>query len=284
MLQAFVARLKQLPELADVASDQQTAGRQAVLTYDRATASRLGITAQSIDDALYDSFGQRQISTLFTQLNQYHVILEVDPLFQVSPDELKNIYLKTPAADGRPFVRGHASLSAVRATADQPHGAISGDHRFLQSRAGRIARRGGYGDSKGAGRQAGLAESAGPAGVVSGHCSRLRRLAFERGDSRVERAVDGLYRARSTLRELHPPDHDTLDAAVGCGRGAARIVDHRQRAHRRRDHRHRAADRHRAEERDHDDRLRAGGRAQGTQERLRRRSARPACCVSGRSS
>ncbi len=111
-VQAFIARLKQLPELADVASDQQTAGRQAVLTYDRATASRLGITAQSIDDALYDSFGQRQISTLFTQLNQYHVILEVDPLFQVSPDELKNIYLKTPAGTVVP-------LSAVTRVSQQ---------------------------------------------------------------------------------------------------------------------------------------------------------------------
>jgi len=95
-VEKFLARLKQLPQLADVASDQQTAGRQAVLNYDRATASRLGITTQNIDDALYDSFGQRQISTLFTQLNQYHVILEVDPQFRTSPGDLKNIYLKSP--------------------------------------------------------------------------------------------------------------------------------------------------------------------------------------------
>jgi len=99
----FLARLKQLPQLADVASDQQTEGRQAALSYDRATAARLGISAQNIDDALYDSFGQRQISTLFTQLNQYHVILEVDPQFQATPDDLRNIYLKSPTGSVVPL-------------------------------------------------------------------------------------------------------------------------------------------------------------------------------------
>jgi len=93
----FLARLKALPELTDVATDQQTAGSQAILDLDRATATRLGITTQNVDDALYDSFGQRQISTLFTQLNQYHVILEVDPIFQKNPKDLGNVYLKSSA-------------------------------------------------------------------------------------------------------------------------------------------------------------------------------------------
>jgi multidrug efflux pump len=93
----FLARLKKLPELADVASDQQLDGHETVISYDRTTASRLGITTQNIDDALYDSFGQRQISTLFTQLNQYHVILEADPDFQSGPRDLSNIYLKSSA-------------------------------------------------------------------------------------------------------------------------------------------------------------------------------------------
>jgi len=91
----FLGRLKQLPELDDVTSDQQTEGRQTALQLDRATASRVGITTQNIDDALYDSFGQRQVSTLFTQLNQYHLILEVDPKFRTSPDNLRDIYLHT---------------------------------------------------------------------------------------------------------------------------------------------------------------------------------------------
>jgi multidrug efflux pump len=91
----FLARLQQLPQLVDVASDQQDAGRRAALNFDRATAARLGITTQNLDDALYDSFGQRQISTMFTQLNQYHVILELDPDFQRTPSDLNSVYLRS---------------------------------------------------------------------------------------------------------------------------------------------------------------------------------------------
>jgi multidrug efflux pump len=82
--QRFVTRLKELPQLADVASDLQTSGLETSMVFDRETASRLGITASNIDATLYDAFGQRQVSTLFTQLNQYHVILEVDPQFAVT--------------------------------------------------------------------------------------------------------------------------------------------------------------------------------------------------------
>jgi multidrug efflux pump len=105
----FVDRLKSLPELADVASDLQTQGRQAALSFDRQTAARLGITPQNIDDSLYDSFGQRQVSTLFTQLNQYHVILEVAPQFQTNPDNLNDVYLK--ASNSAPI-----PLSAITRT------------------------------------------------------------------------------------------------------------------------------------------------------------------------
>src|SRR6185312_1150619 len=75
----MMQRMKQLPELTDVASDQQLGGLGAHLVIDRDTAARLGITPQNIDDTLDDAFGQRQVSTIFTQLNQYHVILEVAP-------------------------------------------------------------------------------------------------------------------------------------------------------------------------------------------------------------
>ena len=91
----FVDRLKALPLLADVASDLQTHGLATSLAIDRGTAMRVGITAQSIDATLYDSFGQRQVSTLFTQLNQYHVILEVQPQFQTNPKNLQDIYIKS---------------------------------------------------------------------------------------------------------------------------------------------------------------------------------------------
>jgi len=91
----LMEKLRALPQLRDVATDQQTGGMQTRLVIDRVTASRLGITPQQIDNTLYDAFGQRQISTLFTQLNQYHVILEAPPAFQRDPAMLRNIYLKS---------------------------------------------------------------------------------------------------------------------------------------------------------------------------------------------
>jgi multidrug efflux pump len=87
--------LRNSPELRDVASDQMNNGLAADLVIDRDTASRLGILPQAIDDTLYDAFGQRQVSTMFTQLNQYHVVLEVHPNFQQNPESLKNIYVKS---------------------------------------------------------------------------------------------------------------------------------------------------------------------------------------------
>jgi multidrug efflux pump len=93
---AVIEKLKDLPELRDVASDLQENGLATRLVIDRATASRLGVTPQMIDDALDDAFGQRQISTMFTQLNQYHVVVEASPDFQRSPEDLEHVYLKTP--------------------------------------------------------------------------------------------------------------------------------------------------------------------------------------------
>jgi multidrug efflux pump len=92
-------RLKTLKELADVSTDQQNLGLQASLVIDRSTASRLGITPQAIDDTLYDAFGQRPVSTMFTQLNQYHVVMEVAPAFWQNPDGLKSIYVRSKTRD-----------------------------------------------------------------------------------------------------------------------------------------------------------------------------------------
>jgi multidrug efflux pump len=93
----IVDDLKKLPELRDVASDQGSGSLEADLVVDRNTASRLGVTPQMIDDTLYDAFGQRQVSTIFTQLNQYHVVLEADPKLQLTPDALNHIYIHAPA-------------------------------------------------------------------------------------------------------------------------------------------------------------------------------------------
>jgi multidrug efflux pump len=91
----LVQKLQALPQLRDCASDQQNGGLQASLIIDRNTASRLGITSQTIDDTLYDAFGQRQVSTIFTQLNQYHVVMEVTPNLQLDPGSLNDIYVKS---------------------------------------------------------------------------------------------------------------------------------------------------------------------------------------------
>jgi hydrophobe/amphiphile efflux-1 (HAE1) family protein len=94
--QVMTQRLSALSELTDVTSDQQASATSATLVIDRSTASRFGITAQAIDDTLYDAFGQRQVATLFTQLNQYHVIEEVDPKFQLTADALAQLYVRSP--------------------------------------------------------------------------------------------------------------------------------------------------------------------------------------------
>ncbi len=99
----LLARLRTLPDLRDVATDQLSDGLGILLTIDRDTASRLGITPQAIDDTLYDAFGERQVSTIFTQLNQYHVVLETQPRWQQFAESLKNIYV--PGASGQAPLR-----------------------------------------------------------------------------------------------------------------------------------------------------------------------------------
>ncbi len=93
----FLAKLQELPQLSDAASDQQNQGLRAKLIYDRDTASRLGITPSVIDQTLYDAYGQRQVSTMFTELNQYHVVLELMPGFQRTPMDLRDLYIRTGA-------------------------------------------------------------------------------------------------------------------------------------------------------------------------------------------
>jgi multidrug efflux pump len=94
----LVDKLKQIPELTDVATDQQTQGLAASLVIDRVTASRMGITPNMIDQTLYDGFGQRQVDTLYTQLNQYHVVIETMPEFQKNPNKLQDIYVRSAIA------------------------------------------------------------------------------------------------------------------------------------------------------------------------------------------
>ncbi len=91
----MLAKMQQLPQLSDVASDQQVQGLRAKLVFDRNTAARFGITTAAIDQTLYDAYGQREVSVMFTQLNQYHVVLEVSPGFEKNPSDLRDLFIRT---------------------------------------------------------------------------------------------------------------------------------------------------------------------------------------------
>jgi multidrug efflux pump len=108
----FVDKLKQLPQLEDVATDQQTGGLTVSLAIDRVSASRLGIDPSTIDQTLYDAFGQRQINTMYTQLNQYHVIMEAQPNFANDPNKLNKIYIQGNASSGATGAAASTSFSA----------------------------------------------------------------------------------------------------------------------------------------------------------------------------
>jgi multidrug efflux pump len=113
----FVSQLKQLPELEDVATDQQTGGLAVSLVIDRVTASRLGIAPSTIDNTLYDAFGQRQISTMYTQVNQYHVVLESQPQFQLDPNKLNHLYIQSNASAGATGAGASTSFASSAASA-----------------------------------------------------------------------------------------------------------------------------------------------------------------------
>jgi multidrug efflux pump len=113
----FVGRLKQLPELEDVATDQQTGGLAVSLVIDRVTASRFGIAPSTIDNTLYDAFGQRQINTMYTQVNQYHVVLESEPQFQLDPDKLNHLYIQSNASAGATGTGASTSFASSGASA-----------------------------------------------------------------------------------------------------------------------------------------------------------------------
>jgi multidrug efflux pump len=113
----FVGKLKGLHDLEDVATDQQTGGLAVSLIIDRATASRLGIAPSTIDNTLYDAFGQRQINTMYTQLNQYHVILEAEPQFQLDPNSLQHLYIQSNASSGTSGPGASTSFSASGSSA-----------------------------------------------------------------------------------------------------------------------------------------------------------------------
>jgi multidrug efflux pump len=108
----FVTELKKLPQLEDVATDQQLGGLAVYLAIDRVTASRLGIAPSTIDNTMYDAFGQRQINTMYTQVNQYHVILEAQPQFQLDPNMLNHLFIQANSSSGATGTGASTSFAA----------------------------------------------------------------------------------------------------------------------------------------------------------------------------
>ena len=176
-----------------------------------------------IDDALYDAFGQRQVSTIFTQLNQYRVVLEVEPEFQhASRTTCSTIYLRRPPAAAR---CRSGDVHATSRTRSAPL-AINHQGQFpvvtfsFNLAPRRVARRGGRRDRAGEGASSGM-----PASIQArfqGTRAGVPGVARERAAADPGRDRHRLHRARRALRELHPPDHDPLDAALGRRRRAAR--------------------------------------------------------------
>ncbi len=99
----MLAQLKTVPTITDVNSDQQNHGLQTYVEYDRKTAARFGISPQLVDNTLYDAFGQRQVSTMYTSLNQYHVVMEAAPPYWQRPDVLNTIYVISPSGPAVPL-------------------------------------------------------------------------------------------------------------------------------------------------------------------------------------
>jgi multidrug efflux pump len=112
----ILGEMQHLPGLQDVSSDQQNGGLDEVMSYDRVTAAKLGITTQSLDSALYGAFGQSEVSIIYTQLNQYYVVLEVAPQYWQSPEGLKDIYFQTSSSGNIPLLavaKGQANTTPL---------------------------------------------------------------------------------------------------------------------------------------------------------------------------
>ena len=263
----------------------RTSGLQAYVDIDRDTAGRLGITPAAIDNALYNAFGQRLISTIFTQTNQYRVVLEVKPEFQRGPAALDDIYVHGAAAAAQQVplsTHRAASIERAGAAGDQPHRPVPGGDDLVQPRARRVARATRSTAIEAAERELGMPRER--ADQLPGRGARVPAPRSPTTLLLILAAIVTMYIVLGVLYEsyIHPITILSTLPSAGVGALLALMLS-RQRPRHHRDHRHHPADRHRQEERDHDDRLRARRRARARARRRARRSTRRACCASGRS-
>ena len=298
----LVDRLRQDPRLVDVASDQQEGGLQAYVDIDRAAAARYGITPAMIDSALYNAFGQRLVSTIFTQTNQYRVVLEVGPEFRKGPAALDSIYVNAPnaAAAAAAAARLPGSTAPVSASTTQQV-PLSAMARVVERTAPLVVSRIGqfpaatisfnlaHGSSLGdavkaidaAQRDIGMPVSA---QVKLQGAALAFRASLANQLWLILAAIVTVYIVLGVLYESYIHPITILSTLPSAGVGALlALLAHRQRARRDRHHRHHPAHRHREEERDHDDRLRDRRRARPQAGAARRHLRGVRCCASGRS-
>ena len=191
--------MRRLPGLQDVNSDQQNGGLEEMLTFDRTTAARLGQTAQSLDRALYSAFGQSQVSVIYTQLNQYYVVLEVAPKYWQDPSGLNNIYLAPTSNANQAGINAITPLTSLmkprtehHAAAGEPHGAVPiGDSLVQPGQRFRVERC----DARNHGDGATPGHAGHGAWLLFRHRAGLSAVAGHVRVPRSHRAAGRLYRA-----------------------------------------------------------------------------------------
>ena len=200
------------PELVDVNSDQEVRGLQSSLVIDRPTAARLGITADAIDSALGNAFGQAQVSTIYAPRNQYRVVMEVAPAYAQGPDALTGIYVRSATGNLVPL-SAFSSLRVHQHTADgQPPGAVRGNHDLLQSACRRTALRRDTGDRR---HQAAHRRADDDPRRLPGNGAIVPAVTPEPAVADPRRAYHHLHRARHPVREPGASAHDSLHATLG---------------------------------------------------------------------
>ena len=216
----LLAKLQKLPQLRDVASDQQTASGMLSLTIDRDQAARFGIQPAAIDQALYDAFGQRQVAQYFTQVNSYHVILEVTPSLQTRPASLQKIYVKSPLTGQM------VPLSAMTRYDTQHVTYLSINHQGqfpAVTLSFNLAPGVALGDAVDAitGRRPRCICRPPSSGTFQGTAQAFQSSLEDPALPDPGGAGGGLHHSRHAVRELHPSADHSVHAAVGRRRRAA---------------------------------------------------------------
>ena len=273
----MLAKMQAQPELRDVASDQEVAGTTLTLTFDRDQASRYGLTAQTIDDTLYDAFGQREIAQYFTQLSSYEVIMEVLPSLQEDLATLDKIFLKSSTGGEVPLSTfAKWSTTPVQPLAISHQGQFPATTISFNLGAGRGAQ---SGDRRNTARPERAEASRHRDHQLPGQCAGVPGVADDCAAADRGGAGRRLSDPRHPLRKLHPPDHDSVDPAFGGRRGAGDADAVPFRLQPDRADRHHPLDRHREEERHHAGRFRDESPRGRTSLRARRHSSRGAAAL-----